>query len=211
MTLSSRIVVTPLHIVYVILLTCALAASSFGPSDTATWWMEVIPVLIAVPILAFSYKKFHLTELVYFFIFAHCLILILGGTYTYAKVPAGFWVQEMFDLNRNPYDKLGHFVQGFVPALIAREILIRKHIVNGLKMLAFIVVCIVLAISATYELIEWGAAVIMGGTAESFLGTQGDEFDTQSDMFMALIGAIAALVLLSKRQDKQISALAPSL
>jgi putative membrane protein len=197
----------PWHIAYLLGIAAALLASTFGPSDTATWWMEVLPVLIAIPILGFTYQKFHLTELVYFFIFIHCLILILGGTYTYAKVPAGFWVQEMFDLSRNPYDKLGHFAQGFIPALIAREILIRKHIVNGKRMLNFIVVCIVLAISATYELIEWIAALIMNEGAESFLGTQGDEWDTQSDMAWALLGAIIAIVFFGKWHDQQINKL----
>lgn len=198
---------SPLHLGYLVILTAALIASSFGPSDTLTWWLEVAPVIIAVPVLAYTYQRFHLTELVYFFIVIHCLILILGGTYTYAKVPLGFWIQEAFDLSRNPYDKLGHFAQGFVPALIAREILIRKSIVSGRKMLAFILVCIVLAISATYELIEWAAALAVSEGADEFLGTQGDEWDTQSDMFMALVGAIVALLFFSRSHDRQIAVL----
>ena len=131
-------------------------------------------------------------------------MLILGGTYTYARVPLGFQIQEWLDLQRNPYDKIGHFFQGLVPALVAREILIRGHHVNGPKMLAFIVVCIVLAISATYEFIEWAVALIAGQGAEEFLGTQGDPWDTQSDMFFALIGAITALVFFARMQDRQI-------
>ena len=187
--------------------TIALIASGWQPYDRATWLMEVVPVLIAVPILWATYKKFPLTTLLYWCIFLHGLILILGGTYTYARVPVGFMVQDWFELSRNPYDKLGHFFQGFAPALIAREILIRQQVVKGEKMLAFIVVCIVLAISATYELIEWAAALGMGQGADEFLGTQGDQWDTQSDMFMALIGAISALTLFARWQDTQIAKL----
>jgi putative membrane protein len=166
--------------------------------------MEVLPVLIAIPILWATYSRFPLTNLLYWCIFIHGLILIVGATYTYARVPAGFVVQEWFDLARNPYDKLGHFVQGFAPALIAREILIRNQLVNGRKILVFIVICIVLAISATYELIEWSAALVMGQGADEFLGTQGDEWDTQSDMFMALIGSIFALAFFARFQDSQL-------
>lgn len=182
----------------------ALIASGWQPYDRATWLMEVMPVLIAIPILWATYKKFPLTTLLYWCIFLHGLILILGGAYTYARVPVGFMVQDWFDLSRNPYDKLGHFFQGFAPALIAREILLRNQVVKGGKMLAFIIVCIVLAISATYELIEWAAALLMGQGADEFLGTQGDQWDTQSDMFMALIGSIVALTLFARWQDAQI-------
>lgn len=185
----------------------SLVVSGWQPYDRATWLMEVMPVLIAIPILWATYKKFPLTNLLYWCIFLHCLILIGGGTYTYARVPIGFMVQDWFDLSRNPYDKLGHFFQGFAPALIAREILLRNHIVKGTKMLAFIIVCIVLAISATYELIEWAAAMIMGQGADEFLGTQGDQWDTQSDMFMALIGALSALLLFARWQDVQLQRL----
>lgn len=182
----------------------ALVASCWQPYDRATWLMEVVPVFIAIPVLWATYKKFPLTTLLYWCIFFHGLILILGGAYTYARVPAGFLVQDWFDLSRNPYDKLGHFFQGFAPALIAREILLRNQVVKGGKMLAFIIVCIVLAISASYELIEWGAALIMGQGADEFLGTQGDQWDTQSDMFMALVGSIVALTLFSHWQDAQL-------
>lgn len=182
----------------------SLIISGWQPYDRATWLMEVMPVFIAIPILWATYQKFPLTNLLYWCIFLHGLILILGGAYSYARVPVGFMVQDWFDLARNPYDKLGHFFQGFAPALVAREILIRLQIVKGAKMLAFIIVCIVLAISATYELIEWAAALIMGQGADEFLGTQGDQWDTQSDMFMALIGALAALLLMARWHNAQL-------
>jgi putative membrane protein len=166
--------------------------------------MEVLPIFIALPVLLATYNRFPLTTLLYALIFLHALVLMLGGAYTYARVPLGFQIAEVLGLHRNPYDKIGHFFQGFVPALIAREILIRGGYVRGRKMLTFVVVCIVLAISAIYEFIEWGAALALGQGAEEFLGTQGDPWDTQSDMFTALIGAIAALLLLSDIHDRQI-------
>lgn len=177
------------------------------PYDRLTWLMEVLPVIIALPVLILTYKKFPLTHLLYFLIFVHCLILITGGQYTYARVPLGFWLQDWFDFTRNNYDRIGHFAQGFVPALAAREILIQGNFVNGRKMLAFIVVCICLAISASYELIEWWSAVILGQGADAFLGTQGDPWDTQWDMFMALFGAVVALITLSWVHDRQIAKL----
>ena len=189
------------------LLIALLVLSGLRPYDFATWALEVAPVIIALPILWASYQRFPLTTLLYAGIFAHALVLMLGGAYTYARVPLGFQIQDWLDLQRNPYDKIGHFFQGLVPALVAREILIRGHHVRGPKMLAFIVVCIVLAISATYEFIEWGAALAMGQGADEFLGTQGDQWDTQSDMFFALIGAVTALVLFSRLQDRQIQRL----
>jgi len=184
-----------------------LVISGWQPYDRLTWLMEVAPVLIAIPIMWLSYKKFPLTPLLYWCIFFHMLVLMIGGAYSYARVPVGFWVQDMFDLSRNPYDKLGHFMQGFAPALIAREILLRKAVVHGKKMLAFIIVCIVLAISATYELIEWAAALALGQGADEFLGTQGDMWDTQSDMFLALVGSVCALLLFSKWHNTQLSRL----
>ena len=183
----------------------ALLASGWQPYDRATWLMEVAPVLVVLPLLAITRRSYPLTPLLYALIFAHALVLIVGGAYTYARVPAGFWVQELFALSRNPYDKLGHFMQGFVPAIAAREILLRGGFVQGRRTLAFLVVCVVLAISASYELIEWAAALALGQGADEFLGTQGDPWDTQSDMFMALIGAVAALVLLSRRHDAQLA------
>jgi len=181
-----------------------LALSGFEPYDHATWVLEVFPVFIALPILWATYRKFPLTTLVYSCIFVHALVLIVGGTYTYARVPLGFELAEFLNLNRNPYDKIGHFFQGFVPALVVREILIRGQYVRGKKMLRFIVISVVLAISATYELIEWGVAIAIGQDADEFLGTQGYLWDTQSDMFFALIGAITALVLFSQLHDRQI-------
>ena len=184
-----------------------LIISGIHPFDRGTWVMEVLPVLIIVPLLIYTYKTFPLTNLLYSLIFLHAIVLIVGGAYTYARVPLGFEIAQWFSLNRNPYDKIGHFMQGFVPAIAAREILIRHQILAKGKMLSFIVICIVLAISATYELIEWAAALALGQGAQEFLGTQGYEWDTQSDMFFALIGVITALLLLSKWHDRQIAKL----
>jgi putative membrane protein len=191
-------------VIAAILILGLLAVSGFRPYHRATWAMEVAPVLIALPILWATYGRFPLTTLVYVFILAHALVLMLGGAYTYARVPLGFQIQELLDLHRNPYDKIGHFFQGLVPALLAREILIRGEYVRGRRMLASIVTCIVLAISALYELVEWGAALALGQGAVEFLGTQGDPWDTQSDMFLALIGAVAAFSLFSRLHDRQI-------
>ena len=195
----------------VVILVGLLIISGLEPYDRITWLMEVIPVLIAIPVLFVSFKKFPLTNLLYSLIFLHAIVLIIGGAYTYARVPLGFEIAEWFNLDRNPYDKIGHFMQGFVPAIVAREILLRNQILTKGKMLAFVVICIVLAISAMYELIEWAAALIMGQGAEEFLGTQGYEWDTQSDMFFALIGGISALLFLSKWHDQQIEKLRGSL
>ncbi|WP_433848065.1 DUF2238 domain-containing protein [Acinetobacter proteolyticus] len=189
------------------ILAILLLISGIQPFDRITWWLEVIPVLIVVPLLFATYKAFPLSPLLYGLIFLHAIVLIVGGAYSYARVPLGFEMAQWFGLERNPYDKIGHFMQGFVPAMVAREILIRKHILSKGKMLSFIVICIVLAISASYELIEWAAALSLGQGAEEFLGTQGDEWDTQSDMFFALIGSISALLFLSKCHDRQIAKL----
>jgi putative membrane protein len=197
---------SPLFIYTFLLLTC-LALSGVHPYDRTTWVLEIFPIVIALPILWTTHRRFPLTSLLYIFIFLHAVVLMLGGAYSYARVPLGFQIAELFDLSRNPYDKIGHFFQGLVPALVAREILIRGNYVSGQKMLAFVVVCIVLAISASYELIEWGAALMLGQGADEFLGTQGDPWDTQSDMFFALIGAIVALLLFTRLQDQQIQQL----
>jgi putative membrane protein len=181
--------------------------SGLAPYDRATWLMEVAPVIIAIVVMACSYRRFPLTDLLYVCIFAHSIVLIVGGMYTYARVPFGFQLAELLHISRNPYDKIGHLFQGFVPALVAREILLRGKHVAGRRMLDFLVACVVLAISAVYELIEWGAAEILGQGADEFLGTQGYAWDTQSDMLMALIGAIAALLLLSRLHDRQIAAI----
>jgi putative membrane protein len=194
------------HLALAAIVVAVLAWSGLAPYDRATWWMEVAPALVALPLLAATYRSYRLTDLLYALIALHCLILIVGGAYTYARVPFGFDLQHWLALSRNPYDKIGHFAQGFVPAMVAREILIRgRHLAAG-KMLAFIVISIVLAISATYELIEWGAAVALGQGADEFLGTQGDPWDTQSDMFMALIGGVAALLTLTRLHDRQLAA-----
>jgi len=180
----------------------ALVVSGIGPYDRATWWMEIAPVLIAAPILMLTFKRFPLTPLLYRLIFIHALILILGGYYTYARVPLGYWVQELFDLSRNHYDRLGHLAQGFVPAILARELLLRTSpLVRG-KWLCCMVTSVCLAFSAFYEMIEWWAALYGGEAADSFLGTQGDVWDTQWDMFLALIGAISAQLLLSRIHDR---------
>ncbi|AKJ27315.1 DUF2238 domain-containing protein [Caldimonas brevitalea] len=200
---------TPWLVLASVALLALLALSGLDPYDRTTWLMEVAPVMLALPVLWGTYRRFPLTTLLYICIFVHAAVLMLGGAYTYARVPLGFQLAELFELSRNPYDKIGHFFQGFVPALVAREIMIRGDHVRGPRMLAFLVVCVVLAISATYEFIEWGAAVALGQGAEEFLGTQGDPWDTQSDMLLAAIGAVTALVLLSPIHDRQIRRLDP--
>lgn len=184
-----------------------LLLSAIGPFDRATWWMEVAPVFIGFPLLWLSRRRFPLTTVLYVLIAVHAVILLVGGHWTYARVPIGFSVQEWLGLGRNPYDKLGHFAQGFVPAIIARELLLRHRVISRGAWLSFVVVCIVLAVSATYELVEWGAALALGQGAEEFLGTQGDIWDTQSDMFMALVGAAVALLTLRGLHDRQLSTL----
>jgi len=184
-----------------------LIVSGIRPYDRPTWWMEVAPVLIALPILVATHRRYPLTGVLYFLVCAHALVLIYGGAYTYARVPLGFWLQEALGFERNPYDRIGHFMQGFVPAMPAREILVRGRFVIGRGLLAFVCVCIALAFSAFYELIEWWAALLLGQGADEFLGTQGDPWDTQADMFLALLGASTALFLLSRLHDRQIGRL----
>lgn len=185
-----------------LILTMLLVTSGLHPFDRSTWWMEVAPVFIAVPIMIATYRYFPLTSLLYGLIFMHAVILIVGGMYSYARVPLGFWIQDFFALSRNPYDKIGHFAQGLVPALVAREILLRNGYVTGRKIAAFLSLCVAMAISAWYELIEWGAALALKQGADEFLGTQGDPWDTQSDMFFAFMGAMIGLMLLSSLQDR---------
>ncbi|WFL76775.1 DUF2238 domain-containing protein [Altererythrobacter arenosus] len=185
----------------------ALVWSGWAPYDRATWWMEVAPVLIALPILWWSAQRFPLTTLALALIGFHGLVLILGGAYTYARVPIGFAVQDWLELARNPYDRFGHFIQGFVPAIVLRELLIR---LGGMKrgwLLTVILLACCLAVSATYELIEFGAAMALGQGAEEFLGTQGDQWDTQWDMLMCLIGAASALLALTGLHNRQLDAL----
>lgn len=195
---------TPRLLSVITLLLAALIHSGISPYDRTTWLLEVAPVLIVLPLLWLTHRRYPLTPLLYTLIFFHALILIFGGMYSYARVPLGFEVQQWLDLGRNPYDKLGHFFQGLVPALAAREILLRGGYVQGRKMLGFVVCCIALAISAVYELIEWWAALALGQGADEFLGTQGDPWDTQSDMFCALLGAIAGQWLFGGWQDRQL-------
>lgn len=180
-----------------------LILSGWAPFDRTTWLLEVFPVLIVLPLLLVTRHSYPLTTLLYLAITLHAVVLMVGGAYTYARVPLGFELAQWFELSRNPYDKIGHLFQGLVPALAVREILVRGAYVRGRKMLAFLCVCVVLAISACYELIEWAAAVALGQGADEFLGTQGDPWDTQSDMFCALLGSILALLCGSRWQDSQ--------
>ncbi len=173
-----------------------LVLSGVGPRDRLTWWLEVAPVLLAVPLLLVTYRRFRFTDLVYGCMALHAAILMLGGHYTYAETPLGFWLQDWLGLSRNPYDRIGHLAQGFFPALIAREILLRASPLREGGWLFFVVTCFCLALSATYELIEWAAAIALGQGAEQFLGTQGDVWDTQWDMFLALLGAVTSQWLL---------------
>ncbi len=184
-----------------------LAVSAIHPHDYTTWWMEVAPIFIAVPIFVATYKNYSLTPLVYRLLFLHALILMVGGHYTYAEVPLGYWMENWFGFLRNDYDKIGHFAQGFVPALLFRELLLRSSPLRRGKLLFTLVTACCLAVSASYELIEWAAAISMGQGADAFLGTQGDPWDTQTDMLMALIGAICAQVLLARMQDRQLEKL----
>lgn len=186
----------------------ALVISGIHPYDRLTWIMEVTPVLIAAPILIATYRRFPLTTLLYILISLQAIVLITGGAYSYARVPLGYWLQDLFGIGRNPYDKIGHFLQGFVPAMIAREIFLRGKHVNGTRMAAFLAVCVAMAISACYELIEWWSALALGQGAEEFLGTQGYQWDTQSDMFWALIGSTVAVLGLAKVHDRAMANLA---
>ena len=192
-------------LVIITLWSIGLITSGWSPFDRTTWWLEVIPCFIGLAVMWATRTKFPLTDLLYALILIHGLILMLGGAYTYARVPLGFWMQDWFGFARNNYDKIGHFAQGFVPAIIARELLIRKWKIPQRGLVAFLAISICLAFSAFYELIEWWVALGLGQGADEFLGTQGDPWDTQSDMFMALVGAIAALVTLSAFHDKQIA------
>ncbi len=177
--------------------------SAIAPLERLTWWLEIFPILIALPILFLSYKNLQFTRLAYCLMLVHAIILLVGGHYTYAEVPLFNWLRDTFELSRNYYDRVGHLAQGFVPAIIAREILLKKSPLVSGRWLFFIVCCICLSISVIYEFIEWWTAVLEGGAADAFLGTQGDVWDTQWDMFCALIGAIAAQILLAKTHDKQ--------
>ncbi len=192
------------RIIWLAVFFAVLIWSGIQPKDQLTWFLEVLPALIGIVVLAVSYNRFRLTPLVYFLILVHSLILMVGAHYTYAEVPLFDYFKDWFGFARNNYDKVGHFVQGFVPALIAREIIIRKNIIPNSFWQFFFIVCFCLAFSAFYELIEWWAALVVGEDAEAFLGTQGYVWDTQSDMGLALLGAVLALLALRKLHDKQL-------
>ena len=178
--------------------------SGIAPKDRMTWWLEVAPALLGLVVLVAARKKFQFTLLVQTLIALHIILLAVGGHYTYAEVPLGNWLRDAFHLGRNHYDRLGHFAQGLVPALIAREIILRRGIIVSRRWTAFFVVCTAMAISAVYELVEWLSAVIYGSNADAFLGGQGDIWDTQKDMACALVGAVCAVVLVSRWQDRQL-------
>lgn len=203
--LRERFPAIPAGLLAVVL--AALIASGIAPYDRATWWAEVMPVLIAVPLLAATWRTFPFTTLAYGLMAFFALILILGGAYTYSRVPPGEWLQEAFDLARNPYDRIGHVFQGVTPAIVAREILLRTSPLRRGKWLFFLVLCVCLAISAAYELVEWGMTVVWGDGSVEFLGTQGDPWDAQWDMLLALIGAAAAQWSLGRLHDRQLERL----
>jgi putative membrane protein len=190
-----------------VLVAVALVASGLTPNDRGTWWLEIFPILIGIPILVATYRRFPLTSLVYTLLAIHALILMVGGHYTYARVPLGFWVQNLFGFARNHYDRLGHFAQGFIPAILVREILLRTSPLRRGRWLFVLVTAVCLAFSACYEFIEWGAALAGGESADAFLGTQGDVWDTQWDMFFALIGAITAQLTLGTVHDRALNKL----
>lgn len=190
-----------------IITSIALVASSVNPHDRLTWVLEVFPFFIAVAITIPTWRRFPLTPLLYRLILIHCLILFIGGHYTYAEVPFGHWLKELMGLARNPYDRIGHFAQGFVPAILAREILLRRTPLAQGGWLFFLVASVCLAVSACYEFIEWWGALLLGQGADAFLGTQGDPWDTQWDMFTALLGAVAAQITLSSIHNRQLSRL----
>lgn len=200
-------VLTARSMLWLAIFFAVLAWSAINPYDRLTWWLEVAPALIGLVLMAWTYQRFPLTSLLYVLILIHSLILMVGGHYTYARVPAFDWLRDTFELSRNHYDRIGHLAQGFIPAMIARELLLR---LTGLKRggwLFFLVLCVCLAISAVYELIEWGAAMALGGSAEEFLALQGDVWDTQKDMALAGLGALAAQLLLPRWHDRQLQQL----
>ena len=192
--------------IWIAIFVIVLAWSGVGPMDYLTWAMEVVPAVVGAAVLWTTRNSFPLTSLTYILILIHCIILIVGGHYTYAEVPLGDWVRDLFDHSRNNYDKLGHFAQGFIPAIVAREVLIRLSVFNSKRWRDFFIVCLCLAISAFYELIEWWVAALSGEGADAFLGTQGYAWDTQSDMALALLGAILALLMLGRLHDRQLQA-----
>jgi putative membrane protein len=194
-------------LIWLAIFSLTLAWSAWNPHDYPTWWLEVAPALIVLIVLFLTRERFPLTPLAYWLILIHSIILMVGGHYTYAEVPVGDWVRDWTGGSRNNYDKLGHLAQGFIPAIVIREILVRNYVIAKRGWLAVIVVCICLAISAFYELLEWWVALLSDDAAESFLGTQGYVWDTQSDMFMALLGASLALLVFSRYHDRQMTSM----
>ncbi|ETI88824.1 DUF2238 domain-containing protein [Clostridium butyricum] len=195
------------HLILLAMLLSILIWSVIEPKDLFIWFLEVLPVILGVAVLICIYPKYRFSNFIYVLITIESIILIVGGHYTYAEMPIFNWIRDTFDLSRNYYDRLGHFMQGFIPAMIAREIIIRNKVINKKKYLSFIVICICLAISASYELIEFVVAKLTGNAADAFLGTQGDVWDTQWDMLMALIGSVTSLSLFSRYHDKKLTQL----
>ncbi|WJW75476.1 DUF2238 domain-containing protein [Thiohalobacter sp. IOR34] len=195
-------------ILWAVLFGAVLLWSAIRPHDYPTWLLEVLPALIGAGVLAATRRRFPLTPLAYVLVLLHAIVLMVGGHYTYAEVPLGDWLRDALGLARNHYDRLGHFFQGFVPALLARELLIRLQVVKGTAWRNFLIVCFCLALSAFYELLEWWVALVSAEAAEAFLATQGDVWDTQADMFLALVGAVLALLLLGRWHDRQLAAVA---
>jgi len=194
------------HLALLAIVLAVFIWSGIQPRDRLTWAMEVAPVVIALPLLLATHARFRFTDLAYTLIALHCVILMIGGKYTYAEVPLFNWIRDVFDLARNHYDRVGHFAQGFIPAIVIRELLIRTSPLRPGKWMFFIIVFGCLGISATYELVEWTAAVLLGDSADAFLGTQGDAWDTQKDMALAGIGAIVGQLVLARVHDRQLAA-----
>lgn len=188
----------------------ALLASAIGPHDRTTWLLEVFPAVVLLPALVYNHRRLPLSSLLYLLLAVQALGLIVGGHYSFARVPLGFWLQDWLELSRNPYDRLGHFLQGVVPALLARELFLRTGRLHGRHLLPFVCVCVAMTLSAAYELVEWAAAIALGQGAEEFLGMQGDQWDTQADMFCALLGAIVAMTLLVRLHDRSLGAVTQS-
>lgn len=203
--MNARQTLRPLHYGLLLLVIAVFAWSGYAPKDRFTWFLEVLPVIVALPLLIITWRRFPFTPLAYGLMALHALVLMVGGHYTYSEMPLFNWLRDVLDLTRNHYDRVGHIAQGFFPAIIAREILIRASPLRPGRWLAFLVLCVCLAISALYEMIEWRVAVASGDEAVAFLATQGDVWDTQWDMFLALLGAIASLLLLSKLHDRQLA------
>ena len=198
-----------LHLLLLATGLAVLVWSGIRPADRVTWALEVAPAVIGAILLLATYRRFRLTNVAYVLILAHAIILMVGGRWTYAENPLFNWLRDTLDLQRNYYDRLGHVAQGFIPAILAREVLLRMSPLKAGKWLFFIVVCVCLAGSAVYELLEWAAALALGQDAEQFLGTQGDQWDTQWDMFLCLCGAVAAQLMLSRLHDRSLARLAP--